>query len=64
MSYKPATAIISASIDRSALGASDELDEAMLISSDDIPELLTVVADLIGARAKKRAGRARVLRGH
>jgi CheY-like chemotaxis protein len=62
LAYKPATALISASIDRPAAGV-DSLEDALVISSDDVPELLTQVADLIGARAKKRVARSRTARG-
>jgi len=64
MKYKPASALVNASIDRTAPSTADEFDEAMVISSDDVPELLTQVADLIGNRAKKRVERCRSVRGY
>ena len=63
MAYRPAAALISASMDRETPDAGYMLDEPMIISSDDVPELLTKVADLIGARAKKRVSRAWSSRG-
>jgi len=62
MAYKPATGLICTWVDQRAPNSSDPLDELMIISSDDVPDLLTKVADLIGARVKKRAAHARTFR--
>jgi len=63
MPYKPATALVSASMDQKTPDTSEELKEPMIISSEDVPELLTRVAELIGVRAKKRVSRSRSARG-
>jgi CheY-like chemotaxis protein len=58
MPYKPAAALISTTYKTSA--AETMGDGPVFIASQDLAVLLTKVADLIGARAKRRA--ARVLR--
>jgi CheY-like chemotaxis protein len=55
--YKPATAFITTYKTGAPKAAAGE---PMLIASEDLPGLLTKVAELIGARASRRA--ARVLR--
>jgi CheY-like chemotaxis protein len=56
--YKPATAFISTTYNNATAAPSG--GGPILIASEDLPALLTKVADLIGARAQRRA--ARVLR--
>ena len=57
MPYQPATALINTSIEQVRSGSA-YLGDPVLISSDDVPELLTAVADLVGARASRRVARS------
>lgn len=53
-SYRPATAIVTASRDRE----SRKLGSKHLIRPENVPELLTKVASLIGSRASRRAAKS------
>lgn len=52
MDYKPATALVTASLETKDSGAS-----RVLVETEDVPELLDKVADLIAARATRRLER-------
>ena len=57
MHYRPATSLISTSMEQVAV-TSGRRNESIVFSSEDVPELLTKVAELIGTRASKRVARS------
>jgi len=61
MEYKPATAIITSSLDSTGQSKSSR---KVLVEPEDLPELLTKVADLIGQRVTRRMRRELRLHGN
>ncbi len=58
MPYKPAAAVVSTQLDSRAPVGSEGIDQPILIAPEDLPEILSIVANLIGERASRRVARA------
>ena len=56
--YRPAAALLQAFRDESPAEPDAIADESLLIAPENLPELLAKVADLVAARATRRAARA------
>lgn len=56
--YRPAAALLQAYREESPIELDVPADEPILIAPENLPELLAKVADLVAARATRRAARA------
>ena len=56
--YRPATAVVTTYHDHKQLRSQEKHQHQISVEAADLSNLLSMVADLIGARASRRAGRA------